>query len=131
MTQGRRKRKARGAFFTPPEIAEFIVEWAVRSPDDTILEPSCGQAAFLIAAGDRLRSLSALSKAESSSRLRTKSIRTSFADLLRERVDSVYNFRNDYMAYEKKELSDTEVARQALGDWASTLATLHAARLDR
>jgi len=63
------------------------------------------------------------------------SIRSSFAVLadtdLRERLDHVYNFRNDYIAHEKKELSDTEVARQALGDWASTLATLHAARLDR
>lgn len=49
-------RKARGAFFTPPDICRFIVEWAVRSPADRVLEPSCGEAAFLLAAGDHIRS---------------------------------------------------------------------------
>jgi adenine-specific DNA methylase len=54
-------RKARGAFFTPPELCDYIVEWAVRSPEDDVLEPSCGEAAFLLSAGARL---SALAKAE-------------------------------------------------------------------
>ena len=52
-------RKARGAFFTPPEIANYLVEWAVRSPGDTVLEPSCGEAAFLLAAAERSRRLGA------------------------------------------------------------------------
>jgi adenine-specific DNA-methyltransferase len=52
-------RKARGAFFTPPEIARYIAAWAVRSGDDSVLEPSCGDAAFLLAAGERLRALGA------------------------------------------------------------------------
>lgn len=46
-------RKARGAFFTPAVIAEYVADWAVRSLDDTVLEPSCGEAAFLLAAADR------------------------------------------------------------------------------
>ncbi|WOP17396.1 class I SAM-dependent DNA methyltransferase [Raineyella sp. LH-20] len=50
-------RKARGAFFTPEPIAEYVVKWAVRSSDDVILEPSCGEAAFLLAAGNRLDDL--------------------------------------------------------------------------
>lgn len=50
-------RKARGAFYTPPAIAEFLVNWAVRSGSDSVLEPSCGEAAFLSSAIDRLRSL--------------------------------------------------------------------------
>jgi adenine-specific DNA-methyltransferase len=50
-------RKARGAFFTPPELCDYIVEWAVRSPEDNVLEPSCGEAAFLLSAGARLKSL--------------------------------------------------------------------------
>lgn len=50
-------RKARGAFFTPPEISQFIANWAVRSPTDAVLEPSCGEASFLLAAGERLRML--------------------------------------------------------------------------
>jgi adenine-specific DNA-methyltransferase len=52
-------RKARGAFFTPPEMVSFITNWAIRSPNDSVLEPSCGEAAFLLGAGDRLRALGA------------------------------------------------------------------------
>src|SRR5688572_19953877 len=50
-------RKARGAFFTPAGIASFLVNWAVRSPADVVLEPSCGEAVFLTAAYQRLASL--------------------------------------------------------------------------
>jgi adenine-specific DNA-methyltransferase len=46
-------RKARGAFFTPTPIAEYVTTWAVRSLDDILLEPSCGEAAFLLAAAER------------------------------------------------------------------------------
>lgn len=52
-------RKARGAFFTPLEVATYICEWAIRSPRDRIYEPSCGEADFLLAAGHRLRALGA------------------------------------------------------------------------
>jgi adenine-specific DNA-methyltransferase len=50
-------RKARGAFFTPPELSRFIAEWAVRGATDVVLEPSAGEASFLLAAGERLRAL--------------------------------------------------------------------------
>jgi adenine-specific DNA methylase len=50
-------RKARGAFFTPTDLSDFVSGWAVRSASDKVLEPSCGEAAFLLAAGSRLRSL--------------------------------------------------------------------------
>jgi len=52
-------RKERGAFFTPDEITRFVANWAIRKPDDLVLEPSAGDAAFLIAAVRRLRKLSA------------------------------------------------------------------------
>lgn len=52
-------RKARGAFFTPPEVACYICEWAIRSPKDRVYEPCCGEADFLLAAGARLRELGA------------------------------------------------------------------------
>lgn len=52
-------RKARGAFFTPDELARYMVDWAVRSPSDAVLEPSCGEAAFLTAAAGRLAELAA------------------------------------------------------------------------
>lgn len=50
-------RKARGAFFTPPELCDYIVEWAIRDAADDVLEPSCGEAAFLMSAGARLARL--------------------------------------------------------------------------
>lgn len=53
------RRKSRGAFFTPPELCGFIADWAVRSSSDIVLEPSCGEAAFLLAAGGKLRTLGA------------------------------------------------------------------------
>lgn len=53
-------RKGRGAFFTPPEIARFMTSWALRSAHDAVLEPSCGEAAFLLPAAMRLRALGAL-----------------------------------------------------------------------
>ena len=48
-------RKARGAFFTPEPITRFIAEWAIRSTEDTVLEPSAGDAAFLVEAVRLLR----------------------------------------------------------------------------
>jgi adenine-specific DNA methylase len=50
-------RKARGAFFTPEPITRFIADWAIRSWDDRVLEPSAGDAAFLVEAVRRLREL--------------------------------------------------------------------------
>lgn len=52
-------RKARGAFFTPEPVARYITDWAVRDVADRILEPSCGEASFLLAAVDRLAKLRA------------------------------------------------------------------------
>lgn len=54
-------RKARGAFFTPEPIAAFVVDWAIRSADDSVLEPSCGEAAFLTHAVTALQSRGATS----------------------------------------------------------------------
>ena len=52
-------RKARGAFFTPPALSDYICRWAVQAPADDILEPSCGEAVFLTAAARRLDELGA------------------------------------------------------------------------
>ena len=52
-------RKARGAFFTPPSIAEFLARFAIRDKRSRVLDPTCGEAVFLLAAGERLRSLGA------------------------------------------------------------------------
>lgn len=50
-------RKARGAFFTPDTITRFITDWAIQTSEDRILEPSAGDAAFLVQAVRRLQEL--------------------------------------------------------------------------
>jgi adenine-specific DNA-methyltransferase len=49
--------KARGAFYTDTQIADFLVWWAVRSPHDRIMDPSFGGGVFLQSACRRLASL--------------------------------------------------------------------------
>lgn len=43
-------RKIRGGYYTPPELAEYLCQWAIRSPSDRVIEPSCGDGAFVGAA---------------------------------------------------------------------------------
>lgn len=50
-------RKSRGAFFTPEPVCNFIARWAVRKPSDRVLEPSCGEAAFMLAAAECLHEM--------------------------------------------------------------------------
>jgi hypothetical protein len=50
-------RKARGAYFTPAALCRFVAAWAIDTPDARVLEPSAGEAAFLLAAAARLREL--------------------------------------------------------------------------
>jgi adenine-specific DNA-methyltransferase len=53
-------RKTRGAFFTPPAIAQFLANWAIADdPNARLLDPTCGDGVFLLAAGERLRQLGA------------------------------------------------------------------------
>jgi adenine-specific DNA-methyltransferase len=49
-------RRARGAFFTPQPIAAHLASWAVQSdPQSKVLDPTCGEAVFLLAAGRELK----------------------------------------------------------------------------
>src|SRR5689334_20396665 len=40
-------QKLRGGYYTSAEVAEWLCAWAIRSPQDRVLEPSCGDGAFL------------------------------------------------------------------------------------
>lgn len=54
------ERKARGAFFTPPTIADYLARWAIgNDPHARVLDPTCGEAVFLLSAAERLRKLGA------------------------------------------------------------------------
>lgn len=57
-------RKQRGAFFTPAPIADFLASWATRDRADArVLDPTCGEAVFLLAAARRLSANGAASAA--------------------------------------------------------------------
>lgn len=49
--------KARGAFYTPPQLTSFLASWALRSAGDRVLEPSCGDGAFVAALASRFAEL--------------------------------------------------------------------------
>ena len=53
------RRKKLGAFYTPPEMATKLVEWCIRTPRDTMIDPSFGGVVFLEAARERLLALGA------------------------------------------------------------------------
>lgn len=50
-------QKALGAFYTAQPVARYLVEWAVRGPEESVLDPSCGDGAFIGATAERLREL--------------------------------------------------------------------------
>lgn len=49
--------KLRGGYYTSDSLAQWLCTWAIRNAGDMILEPSCGDGAFLLAATDRLAAL--------------------------------------------------------------------------
>jgi adenine-specific DNA methylase len=51
------KKKKLGAFYTPDEVTSVLCNWAIRSAEDNILEPSFGGCGFLEASLERLKSL--------------------------------------------------------------------------
>jgi adenine-specific DNA methylase len=46
--------KALGAFYTEESAVNRLMEWAIRDRNATVLDPSCGDGAFLVAAAARL-----------------------------------------------------------------------------
>lgn len=53
------RRKNLGAFYTPPELTDFAVAWAITGASAKVLDPGCGDAAFLCSAAARMRELGA------------------------------------------------------------------------
>lgn len=47
----------RGGYYTPEPVAKWLAEWALRTPQDTFLEPSAGDGAILAAGVARLLAL--------------------------------------------------------------------------
>ena len=51
------RQKTLGAYYTPGALAQVMVEWAVRSADDHVLDPAFGGGVFLRAGAERLAQL--------------------------------------------------------------------------
>jgi adenine-specific DNA methylase len=47
--------KLRGGYYTPEIVARWLAKWAIQSPEDHVLEPSCGDGAFLAAAAQTMK----------------------------------------------------------------------------
>lgn len=56
-TASRTKRKALGAYYTPPDLANALVRWAVDADTARVLDPSYGDGRFLWSAMDHYRAL--------------------------------------------------------------------------
>ncbi|WP_370276608.1 Eco57I restriction-modification methylase domain-containing protein [Roseovarius indicus] len=85
--------KLRGGYYTSDELAEWLSAWAIRRSDDMILEPSCGDGAFLKAASNRLGNLGAKGP-DRADRLRGIEIFSTEADKARKRLEEDLGIRS-------------------------------------
>lgn len=54
-----RPEKRDGRVFTPPPLAAALCSWAIRAPNEVVVDLGVGEGAFLVAAAGRLRTLGA------------------------------------------------------------------------
>jgi adenine-specific DNA-methyltransferase len=54
--------KLRGGYYTPLKITRFVSKWAIKNRYARVLEPSCGDGNFIVAATEQLASLGASSE---------------------------------------------------------------------
>ena len=80
--------KLRGGYYTPAPLAEWMCRWALREAGATVLEPSCGDGAFLAAAAMRLSALGA-GRAQMGRQLRGVELVACEADKARARLTGV------------------------------------------
>lgn len=52
--RGLEERRKLGAYYTPERLSQILSDWAIRSAEDTVLEPSFGGCGFLATARDAL-----------------------------------------------------------------------------
>ncbi len=48
------ERKLRGGYYTPQQLSDYLAKWAIRHPNDCVLEPSCGDGNIVVSAAARL-----------------------------------------------------------------------------
>ena len=78
--------KLRGGYYTSPEVADWLCEWAIRGVNERVLEPACGDGVFLSSALERFTSLGARSPTVASVHLTGIEVVPEEANLARERL---------------------------------------------
>ncbi|HEX5760255.1 MAG TPA: N-6 DNA methylase [Thermoanaerobaculia bacterium] len=81
----RRQRKSLGAFYSPRQLVEPLVAWAITRADQSVFDPSCGDGVFLEAAAHRLRRLGAGAE-QAAALLRAVDLNPEAASFTRERL---------------------------------------------
>lgn len=102
--------KLRGGYYTSDEVASWLCAWAIRSPKDRVLEPSCGNGAFLCASARRFAELRT-NDSSISSRLTGIEFNAAEATMARDRLRNLLGPRatnvvetSDFFSwYEKKQ----------------------------
>lgn len=92
-------QKLRGGYYTPQSLADYLCGWAVRSPDDRILEPSCGDGSFVRSAARRLSASGSITAIELIPEEITRG-KQSLADLVPQvewRCGSFFDFAPQYL----------------------------------
>lgn len=84
--------KLRGGYYTSAEVAGWLCAWAIRSVDDKVLEPSCGDGAFLASAASVFSALG-LPGPAIADRLTGVEILASEAERARERLRPLLGLR--------------------------------------
>lgn len=100
--------KLRGGYYTSAELAKWLCAWAIRTAEDVVLEPSCGDGSFLEAAAHRLGGLGAKG-ADCANHLYGVEILADEADKARARLGREVGFRaadvvetSDFFAWWKR-----------------------------
>ena len=75
--------KLRGGYYTSPEVAGWLCKWAIRRTTERVLEPSCGDGIFLIAALEQFLALGANSPGWASRNLKGVEVNAEEADKAR------------------------------------------------
>jgi adenine-specific DNA-methyltransferase len=91
--------KLRGGYYTQSALAEWMTAWAIREKCDVVLEPSCGDGAFLLAAATRLSELGATA-AEVAKSLTGVEIVPAEAITARSRIKDIVGRRADSVVIE-------------------------------
>ena len=86
--------KLRGGYYTPAPVAAWLCRWAIRTPKDNFVEPSCGDGEILLAGLKRLQSLGALPE-DIAENARGIELIAAEADIARRRLSPVLGNRSE------------------------------------